>query len=125
MDRKKILVVDDEESLVRIVRLRLEAEQYEVVTAYDGEDALRKAKEDKPDLILLDLMLPKMDGFWVCGLLKKDRRFKNIPVIIFSGRSQEDDIKFSQKVGADAYIIKPFEPQLLLDKIKELIMVAG
>jgi DNA-binding response OmpR family regulator len=70
-------------------------------------------------------MLPKMDGFWVCGLLKKDRRFKNIPVIIFSGRSQEDDIKFSQKVGADAYIIKPFEPQLLLDKIKELIMVAG
>jgi len=99
MDRKKILVVDDEESLVRIVRLRLEAEQYEVVTAYDGEDALRKAKEDKPDLILLDLMLPKMDGFWVCGLLKKDRRFKNIPVIIFSGRSQEDDINSAKKSG--------------------------
>ena len=121
MGRKKILIIEDEKDLVDAVTLRLEANGYEVIASYDGEDGLGKARKEKPDLIILDLMLPKMDGYKVCGLLKLNEKYKKIPIIMFTARAQESDIKLGQEVGADAYIIKPFDSQVLLDKIKELI----
>ncbi len=121
MNKKKILLVEDEKVLIETVTLRLEAFGYEVISAYDGFEGLEKAKKEKPDLIILDLMLPKMDGYKVCGLLKADTRYNKIPIIMFTARAQESDKKMGQDVGADAYITKPFEPQLLLEKIRELL----
>ena len=111
---KRILLVDDEANLVEMIKMRLEANNYEVLTAYDGQEALQKAQKEKPDLIILDLMLPKMDGYKVCGLLKKDARYSKIPIIMFSARAQEEDKKLGEEVGAEAYITKPFEPNTLL-----------
>ena len=119
--KKRILLIEDEQDIITTLVFRLEAEGYEVITAMDGEDGLDKAKKEKPDLILLDLMLPKMNGYRVCVLLKGDSRFRNIPIIIFTARAEEADKKKSEEVGADAYITKPFEPPLLLAKIKELL----
>ncbi|MDD5432124.1 MAG: response regulator [Candidatus Omnitrophica bacterium] len=121
MDKKRILVVDDESQLVELIQMRLEANGFEVITAYNGQEALDKARQEKPDLIILDLMLPKIDGYKVCRMLKFDEKYKNIPVILFTARAQEDDIILGQKVGGDAYITKPFDPDALLAKIKELL----
>ena len=121
MTKQRILIVDDEVELVKAIQIRLEQAGYEALFAYDGQEGLEKAHKEKPDLIILDLMLPKMDGYWVCDLLKRDKRYNNIPIIIFTARAQESDIKMGQEVGADAYITKPFEYQVLLDKIKELL----
>ena len=121
MGKKRILVVDDEAELVKAIQIRLEQAGYETLVAYDGKEGLEKAHKEKLDLIILDLMLPKMDGYKVCGLLKADTRYDKIPIIIFTARAQESDIKMGQEVGADAYITKPFEYQVLLDKIKELL----
>ncbi len=118
---KKILVVDDELELVDNIKMRLEAANYEVITAYDGQEALDKSKKEKPDLIILDLMLPKMDGHKVCALLKNDSRYFIIPIIMFTAKAQEEDMKLAKEVGADAYITKPFEPEILLGKVKELL----
>lgn len=121
MSKKRILLVDDEKDLVETVQFRLEANGYEVISAGDGQEGLSKARSEKPDLIILDLMLPKMDGYKVCGLLKKDARYAQIPIILFTARAQSDDVKMGEEVGADAYITKPFEPQMLLGKVKELL----
>lgn len=118
---KKILIVDDEAELVDLVKIRLEAVGYEVIKAFDGQEGLDKAKLERPDLILLDIMMPKMDGYKVCGLLKMDARFKTIPVILFSAKAQKEDAQMAKEVGADLYITKPFEAPVLLVKIKELL----
>ncbi len=121
MSKKRILLVDDEESLVDMVKMRLEASGYEVIPAYDGPEGLELARKERPDLIILDLMLPKMDGYKVCGLLKKDSRYVDIPVIMLTARAQEEDLKLGQELGAEVYITKPFDPQALLSKIQELL----
>ncbi len=121
MAKKRILLVDDEKDLVDTVTFRLHSLDYEIIPAYDGLEALEKARKEKPDLIILDLMLPKMDGYKVCGLLKKDARYAKIPILMFTARAQEEDIKMGKEIGADAYITKPFEPEVLLGKIKELL----
>ena len=121
MPEKRILVVDDEAELVKAVQVRLKHEGHEVLTARDGQEGLEKARKEKPDLIILDLMLPKMDGYKVCGLLKADTRYSKIPIIMFTARAQESDVKMGKEVGANAYITKPFEHQVLLDKIAELL----
>jgi DNA-binding response OmpR family regulator len=121
MGKKRILLVDDEQDLVEVVKSRLELAEYEVLVAYDGMEALDKARKEKPDLIILDLMLPKMDGYRVSALLKHDEKYKSIPIVMFTARAQEQDEKLGYECGADAYITKPFEPQALLAKIKELI----
>ena len=120
-DKKRILIVEDEAEMVEMIKMRLEAVGYEVLAAYDGPEGLEKAKKEKPDLIILDLMLPKMDGFKVCGLLKKDTRYANIPIVMFTAKAQEEDMVLGREMGADAYITKPFEPKVLLGKIEELI----
>lgn len=121
MDKKRILIVDDEVDLVETVKFRLEANNFEVMGAYDGQEGLDKARKEKPDLIILDLMLPKLDGYKVCRMLKFDEKYKNIPIILFTARAQESDQKMGMEVGADAYITKPFEPQTLIDTINKLI----
>ncbi|NQT21871.1 MAG: response regulator [Candidatus Omnitrophica bacterium] len=121
MNSKKILVVDDERDLVDTLSFRLKSAGYEIIAAYDGQEALEKAKKENPDLIILDLMLPKMDGYKVCGLLKADTRYNKIPIILFSAKAQAEDRKLGEEVGANAYITKPFEATVLIAKIKELL----
>jgi len=119
--KKRILLVDDEAQLVELVKMRLEANGYQVLTAYDGKDALDMAKKEMPDLIILDLMLPKIDGYKVCRMLKFDEKYKKIPIIMFTARALDSDKKVGIEVGADDYITKPFEPELLLMKIKDFL----
>ena len=118
---KRILLVDDEIDLIETVKFRLEANNYDVIVANDGQEGLDKARIENPDLIILDLMLPKLDGYKVCRMLKFDEKYKNIPIIVFTARAQDSDKKMGEDVGADAYITKPFEAQALLAKIGELI----
>jgi len=120
---KKILLVDDEPHIIMMLENRMKHEGYEVITACDGQEALTKAKKEKPDLIILDLMLPKLDGYKVCRMLKFDEKYKHIPIIMLSARAQEADKKMGETVGADGYVTKPFEPQVLLGKVKELLSV--
>lgn len=117
---KKILIVDDEPAILTMVVNRLKANGYECLTAEDGEKGLDMARKEKPDLIILDLMLPKMDGYKVCSLIKKDSRYAKIPVILFTAKAQSDDLKWGEEAGADAYLLKPFNAHNLLAKIQEL-----
>ena len=121
MNKKRILVVEDEIELVKAIQIRLEQAGYEVLTAYDGHEALDKTRKEKIDLIILDLMIPKIDGYKVCRILKFDKKYKQIPIIMLSARAQESDIKLGTEVYADAYIIKPFDHQLVISKIRELL----
>jgi len=120
-DKKKILLVEDEKDMAYAVSLQLEAKGYEIIIACDGQEGLNKARAENPDLVILDLMLPKIDGYKVCRMLKFDNKYKDIPVILFTARAQDSDRKTGREVGADAYITKPFEPKELLDKIRELL----
>ena len=121
MNPKKILVVDDEVDLVETVRFPLEIEGYNVLVAYNGEEALNQARKENPDLILLDLMLPKLDGYKVCRLLKFDERYKHIPILMLTAKTQEQDKVLGMETGADEYITKPFEMDYLLKKVKEYL----
>lgn len=118
---KKILVVDDEQDILSMLKMRLEASGYEILTASDGNAAYNTAKVENPDLIILDLMLPGMDGYQVCRLLKFDQKYNQIPVIMLTAKSQQEDKDWGAKVGADFYMTKPFEAKELLNKIKELL----
>ncbi len=121
MDKKKILLVDDEEDVLRTVGFRLQSSGYDVVTASDGLEGLEKAHSEKPDLVILDLMLPKMDGYKVCAFLKKDTRYRNIPIIMFTAKAGDLDKKIGLEVGADAYVMKPFEPPELVEAVEKLL----
>lgn len=116
-----ILIVEDERDILETVKFRLEANGYQVISAADGEEGLKKARESKPDLIILDLLLPKLDGYKISRLLKFDEKYKDIPIIIFTARVHKDDEALGYETGAEAYIAKPFEPQALLGKIEELL----
>jgi len=122
MAGKKILVVDDEKDMVKTASFRLEKSGYKVISAYDGIEGFEKAKKENPDLIILDIMLPKMDGYRVCTLLKRDKRYNKIPIVMFSARAKDADKKiWQEEIGADAYIEKPFEYKTMLGKVKELL----
>ncbi len=121
MSKKKILLVDDEEDMVYAVRLQLESNGYQVSVAQDGKTALEKARSEKPDCMILDVMLPKIDGYKVCRMLKFDEKYQKIPVILFTARGQKADEQVGYEVGADAYLTKPFDPDKLLSKINELL----
>jgi DNA-binding response OmpR family regulator len=121
MDQKKILIADDEEDVVTALQFALEAEGYECLTAYDGNEALNKAKKDKPDLIVLDIMMPKINGYQVSRLLKFDKRYKDIPIVMLTARTQEKDKRLGVETGADIYVTKPFEMDGLIKKINDLL----
>ncbi len=118
---KKILIVEDETSLAETLKMRFEAAGYSVDIAGDGQDALAKVRQDKPNLILLDIMLPRIDGYKVCRILKFDEKYRHIPVIMLTAKTQEEDQELGFSVGANAYITKPFDNQELMKKIKELL----
>src|SRR3990170_3318351 len=118
MKMKKILIVDDEADLVETIRFPLEMEGYQVLVSFNGEDALNKARKETPDLILLDLMLPKLDGYKVCRLLKFDERYKHIPILMLTAKTQEKDKILGKETGADEYITKPFDMDDLVEKIR-------
>jgi DNA-binding response OmpR family regulator len=114
----RILIIDDEADLVSVLRFGLEIEGFEVISAGDGEEGLRLAREQQPTLMLLDLMLPKIDGYKVCRSLKFDERYKNIPIFILSARSGEQDRKLAMEMGADAFVTKPYEMKELVSRIR-------
>jgi two-component system, OmpR family, alkaline phosphatase synthesis response regulator PhoP len=118
---KKILAVDDEQDILSMLKMRLEASGYEIITASDGNTAYNTAKAEIPDLIILDLMLPGMDGYQVCRLLKFDEKYKQIPIIMLTAKGQQEDKDWGAKAGADCYMTKPFEAKELLNKIKEFL----
>lgn len=124
MEKKKILITDDEANILKVVRARLEAMNYEVFTAVDAEDAMVKIDKVKPDLILLDVMLPGKNGLAFCKELKEREASKHIPVILFSARPQAEDAEPDCGVGADAYILKPFNPQHLAETIQKILVSA-
>ena len=118
---KKILIVDDRPEVVELVRVILEGEDYEIVDASNGKEALKKARLEKPDLVLLDVVMPKMDGFEVCRKLKKDPQTKEIPIIMLTAKAQEVNQEKGREVGARDYLTKPFSPSALLTKIEEIL----
>lgn len=122
MDKGKILVVDDEPGILKVTSLRLKKLGYNVLTAADGKEALDTIRSENPDLVLLDLVMPFMNGTEVCEQIKNDKALKHIPVILFtasgSGAMTAEKIK---KIGADDYIVKPFEPEELTGKIEEIL----
>jgi two-component system alkaline phosphatase synthesis response regulator PhoP len=119
--RGRVLVVDDEPDLVRVLEFGLRASGYTVESASDGQEGLKKAREIKPDVILLDLMLPKLDGYKVCRLLKFDDRFKHIPIIILSARTQEGDQALALEMGANQFVTKPYDFSEILGYIETLL----
>ncbi|HOW59554.1 MAG TPA: response regulator [Candidatus Omnitrophota bacterium] len=119
--KKKILLVDDEADIRQIVSARLSAIGCEVITAMDGQEGLESARKDSPDLILLDLMLPKLDGYKVCRMLKFDKAYEHIPIVIFSAKGSEADRKLAVEVGADGYLTKPFDLKAFIETIQKLL----
>ncbi|MFH1855040.1 MAG: response regulator [bacterium] len=120
MSRKKILVVDDERPIVRIIQVNLERAGYEVICAYDGVEALEKVEECQPDMVVLDVMMPRMDGFEVLKHLQVDPRFQHIPVIMLTCKAQDADIFRGWASGVASYLTKPYNPRELLVHIERI-----
>lgn len=117
----KILVVDDDAVIQQLIEVNLELEGYEVVKASNGEEALARVADEAPDLVLLDVMMPRMNGRDVCRKIKGDPETANIPVIFLSARAQDLDVEAGLELGADAYVTKPFDPANLLETIADLL----
>jgi DNA-binding response OmpR family regulator len=125
MNKKRILIVDDEIDIVETIQFMLESQGLECLAAYDGEDALLKARTENPDLILLDIMLPKMDGYKVCRLLKFDEKYKDIPIIMLTAKAQDADKLMGKETGADEYVCKPFVMDDLVRMIREYLQITN
>ncbi|MBI4707096.1 MAG: response regulator [Candidatus Omnitrophica bacterium] len=121
MGKKKILLVDDEPAFVDMLKLRLESNNYDVVVAYDGQEGLKKIELENPDLVILDVLMPKLNGYDCCNIIKNNPEFKDIPVIFLTVKAGDEDNALVRKVGADNFIVKPFDPHKLLSRIKDLI----
>ncbi len=121
MPGKKIMAVDDERHIVRLIQVNLERSGYQVVTAFDGPEALKKVESDKPDLIVLDVMMPKMDGFEVLKRLQASPETREIPVIMLTAKAQDADVFRGWASGVSAYLTKPFNPLELLTFVKRIL----
>lgn len=119
--KKTILIVEDDVNLSELVKFRLEQSNYNVIVVYNGLQMFEQIRHTKPDLIVLDVMLPKIDGYKLCGLIKNYDPFKNIPVILFTARSGDESKSMGMESKCDAYITKPFDVKLLTGKIAELL----
>ena len=122
--KKKALVVDDEPNVRRLLYTIL-SKNFEVFEGEDGKQAIEIANAQKPDVILMDMMMPKMDGLTACHIIKKDPATKSIPVIMVTAIGFELNIKLSQQMGASGYVTKPFSSQVLLEKIAEVLAASG
>ncbi len=118
MTKAKILIVDDESNIVEVVKYNLDKEGFRTSVAYDGAKALELARQNLPDLILLDLMLPEVDGLEVCRILKQEEKTRHIPIIMLTGKTTETDKVLGLEMGADDYVTKPFSPRELLARIR-------
>ena len=118
--QKKILVIDDKREIINTLKISLESDNYKVVETYTGDGAIRKARSEAPDLILLDIMLPDMTGYEICNKLKKDPLTRSIPIIILTGMGETGRIA-GLELGADEYITKPFDPNELKAKIRNVL----
>jgi two-component system response regulator VicR len=114
----KILIVDDEPPIIDMLRYNLERGNYEVVVAWDGEEAVRKAQSERPDLIILDLMLPRLDGLEVCRAVRRQR---DVPIIMLTARDDEIDRVVGLELGADDYVVKPFSMRELMVRVKNVL----
>lgn len=121
MPRERILVVDDEEDLLELVNYNLNKEGYRVTCVASGERALKEAQSLMPDLIVLDLLLPRVDGLELCRLLKADLKTRHIPIIMLTAKTEESDVIKGLELGADDYITKPFSPRVLIARIKAVL----
>lgn len=119
--KKTLLIIDDDQELVSLLKMRFELEGYQALTAYDGEDGLLAAREQKPDLIILDVMMPQMDGFHVCRLLKFDLKTDRIPIILLTARTTPKDHAIGLDVGSNRYLTKPFEFDELRQSVQSLL----
>jgi len=119
--QKRILVVDDEPSLIKLMETRLRASGYDVLTSVEAPEGLEKAMTEKPDLIILDVMMPIVNGYNFCRLLKASPENKDIPIIFLTSRTGEEDKKIGEEVGANAYLTKPFKIDELLSTIKGFV----
>jgi two-component system, OmpR family, alkaline phosphatase synthesis response regulator PhoP len=117
---KKILAVDDERHIVRLVQVNLERAGYQVVTAFDGKDALEKVASEQPDLVVLDVMMPYMDGFEVLQNLRKNQSTRDLPVIMLTAKAQDADVFRGWSSGVDCYLTKPFNPMELITFVKRI-----
>jgi two-component system alkaline phosphatase synthesis response regulator PhoP len=118
---QKILVVDDEKALISLVALHMRTAGYEVLMAHDGWSAIDICKRDKPDLVILDLMLPKLNGWEVCRRLRQDQETKDVAVVMLSARGEVEDKLRGFDVGADDYVTKPFSPRELVARVKRIL----
>ena len=118
---KKVLIIDDEPDFVDALRMRLEANGYDCITAYDGQEGIEKAKKEAPALILLDLVMPKVNGFTVLVKLKGDSKTMNIPVIILTAKTESEYALDAGRLGANDYLVKPPSMQAVIDMVRKYI----
>lgn len=116
----RVLVVDDSEVIRELISVNLELEGFEVVTAEDGQDALDRIQDIRPDLVTLDVVMPRMDGFETAARLRADAATRHIPVVMVSAAAQEGDLQRGREIGVNAYITKPFQPEELVQVVREL-----
>ena len=121
MTKEKIMVIEDEADILEVIRHNLARESYDVLTAEDGETAIKKIQTEMPDLILLDLMLPGIDGLEVCQRLKANAETRLIPIIMVTAKGEESDVVLGLGIGADDYITKPFSPKELIARVKAVL----
>ena len=121
MKKGKVLVVDDEVNITQILEFSIGAEGFEVITAQNGEEAIERARRERPDLIILDIMMPKIDGYEACRILKANPLTKNIPVLLLTAKGRDIDRRLGYEVGATDYIVKPFSPNKLIERIHRLL----
>ena len=121
----RVLVVDDDDVIRQLITVNLELEGFEVIPAVDGQDALDKVKEVQPDVVTLDVMMPRVDGWEAAARLRADPETAHIRVILLSARAQESDIQRGERIGVDAYLTKPFDPDELIDVVRRLVGTSG
>lgn len=119
--KERILIIEDDKNISKLVAYNLEKAGFEPFTAFSGEDGLSRVRKLLPDLVLLDIMLPEMDGFEVCRLIKQDNKIKHIPVIMLTAKGEEVDKVVGLELGADDYVVKPFSPRELILRIKAIL----
>jgi two-component system, OmpR family, phosphate regulon response regulator PhoB len=125
MELKKLLIADDEDGIRRLVRMTLESDSYEILEASDGQEAIDLAREHKPELILLDVMMPRRSGLEVCRTLKEDPSTSTITIFMLTARAQESDRREGKAAGCDGYFMKPFSPVALMRKVDEIFAARG
>jgi len=121
MPDAKVLLVDDDPVILKLLQVNFEMEGYTVMTAADGVEGLEKARSERPDIVLLDIMMPRMDGLQVTQALKGDDSTKDIPIILLSAKAQASDVQAGRDMGADDYLTKPFDPLELLERVGDLL----